>query len=265
MYKNKLFTIIFPSRGRIELTKQLLISLEKTTSNKKWIEVISICDQDDTDTLNLFQECSKLVTYDFKFICRKQKDVLDLPNDYYDLGLRMATDSYFTWIIGNDCEIVSQNWDIEFYDALNSTYPSIFNQIDSNELYFYFRINDDTHWNDTGKLVDWKNDDSCCFPIISSNYCKDLGEFYPIEIPTWGGDTCLYHLFTKSNVTKILDATELIEIMHHSMHNKRVAQDDISKRVEDRHLSNKIDGADPWSIHQNTVDILNKRRKFLWK
>jgi hypothetical protein len=269
MNKKKLITIIFPSRGRYDIVKKLLLSIEEKTYNKEWIEVISICDHDDKETLDLFHEMSSYITYDFKFISRKQNRKLDLPNDYYDLGLKLASDSYFTWILGNDCELNTQDWDGYLHTSITNYTPEMFLNIEENKKYYYFKIHDDTHWNDKREPVNKYNDLSCCFPILSSNYCKDLGEFYPKEIPTWGGDTCLYGFITKSNKTCILDAVDIIGIKHYSMHNKRAEQDKISKRVENEHIKNKIPDeygnmCDPWSHPHKFFDMLNKRRKFLW-
>jgi len=126
MNKEKLVTIIFPSRGRYDLVKKLLLSIEEKTYNKDWIEVISICDHDDKQTLDLFHEMSSQITYDFKFVSRSQKEELDLPNDYYGLGLKLSSDSYFTWILGNDCELNIQDWDSNLYQAINYTMPEVF-------------------------------------------------------------------------------------------------------------------------------------------
>lgn len=269
MNKEKLVTIIFPSRGRYDLVKKLLLSIEEKTYNKNWIEVISICDHDDKQTLDLFHEISSQITYDFKFVSRKQKEELDLPNDYYDLGLKLASDSYFTWILGNDCELAIQNWDGYFYSGITEAIPEVFSNIDKNELYYYLRINDDTHWNEKGEPINPYNDLSCCFPILSSNYCKDLGEFYPKEIPTWGGDTCLYTFITNSNKSCIVDTANMIGIKHYSMHNKRAEQDEISKRVENKHLKHRMidekgNTYDSWSHPLNFSKMLDKRKKFLW-
>lgn len=256
MNKNKLITIIFPSRSRINLVKKLLLSIEEKTYNKEWIEVISICDHDDKETISLFQEISSQITYDFKFVSRKQKEKLDLPNDYYDIGLKLASDSYFTWILGNDCEITTDNWDQLFYDAINNSLPYIFSDVEKNTKFYYFKISDDTHWNKNIKLLDSEVDNSCCFPILSSNYCKTLGEFYPKEIPTWGGDTALYDLCDKSNITNIINASDIIEIKHYCHHNNRVEQDVISKKIENQHDKNY------YSVIVNK--IFKSREKFLW-
>lgn len=268
MNKEKLITIIFPSRGRYDLVKKLLLSIEEKTYNKDWIEVISICDHDDKQTLDLFHEISSQITYDFKFVSRKQKEELDLPNDYYDLGLKLASDSYFTWILGNDCAIANENWDGYFYSAIMEALPDMFSNIETNKKYYYFRINDDTHFNENGESINPHGDLSCCFPILSSNYCKDLDEFYPREIPTWGGDTILYELILNSNKFYIISTIDIIKIIHYSVHNKRIEQDDISKRVEKSYKKNatiNIDGSlySFWDIDDNFTKMWEKRKKFL--
>jgi hypothetical protein len=264
MNKEKLITIIFPSRGRYELVKKLLLSIEEKTYNKDWIEVISICDYDDKETLDLFHEISSQITYDFKFVSRKQNEELDLPNDYYSLGLKLASNSYFTWILGNDCELSLPNWDKNFYDSLSHFFPGWEELIENNQKYFYIKINDDTHWDEKGQLLNIHGDQSCCFPLLSSNYCNTLGEFYPIEISTWGGDTCLYLLIKASNISLVLDAVDIIGIKHYSIHNQKVTQDEISKRVEKKHLKDKTQPTH-WENHDIIGKIFSKRKSFLYK
>jgi hypothetical protein len=92
--------------------------------------------------------------------------------------------------------------------------------------------------------------------------------FYPVEINTWGGDTCLYFFVEKSNMFDIINAIDLIKIKHYSMHNKRMEQDEISKRVQDKHIRNRVydvdrSSYDPWMVNFKT--IIDKRKKFLWK
>ena len=63
MKKTKLVSIIFPSRSRLDLVKKLLISIEEKTKDKSTIEVISIVDQDDTDTINFFNYQFKILVF----------------------------------------------------------------------------------------------------------------------------------------------------------------------------------------------------------
>jgi hypothetical protein len=211
---------------------------------------------------------SSQITYDFKFVSRKQKEELDLPNDYYDLGLKLASDSYFTWILGNDCELAVQNWDMLFYSSINNQAPEIFLNIENNKYYYYFIINDDTHYNERGESLNRYGDLSCCFPILSSNYCKDLGEFYPKEIFTWGGDTGLYRLISRSNKVFTIDAINIIGIKHYSVHNDRIIeQDEIFKRVDKSHMRNwvYVDGYQHFcfDVEDIFMEMWEKRKKFL--
>jgi hypothetical protein len=263
MNKTKLVSIIFPSRSRLDLVKKLLISIEEKTKDKSAIEVISIVDQDDTETINFFNSISSTLTYDFYYICRKQKENLDLPNDYYDLGLKLKSKSYFTWILGNDCEIKTENWDEILCLGLQQYDRNIYNDIDENNLYYYIRISDDTHWvsNDNINAID----SSCCFPMLSSNYCNDLGEFYPKEIPSWSADTCLNHMIMEASNVLVLDFTSILGINHYSIHNKKNEFDEITKRVADAHEKSKVFIGHRMSDKWNTIYNIMKlnRNKYL--
>jgi hypothetical protein len=156
----------------------------------------------------------------------------------------------------------SQDWDAHLYQAINNVMPEVFSNIENNSRYYYLRINDDTHWDEEGNLLNRYGDQSCCFPLLSTNYCTDLKEFYPVEINTWGGDTCLYFLVEKSNMFDTINAIDLVKIKHYSMHNKRTEQDEISKRVEKKHLEDK-EKPNHWD--KIFEEMLEKRKKFLYK
>lgn len=254
----KLCTIFFPSRGRLDLVENLLKSIEKNTFNKEWIEVISICDQDDKETIDLFAKLSKEVTYDFYFICRKKKEELHLPNDYYSLCLKLKSKSYFTWGIGNDTEIITKDWDFNLYEGIKNTIPDLFDNIDNNKNYYYLIINDNSHWNSTGN-INKNNHQSCCFPILSGNLCDDSNETVPSEYPGWIGDIVLYDLMEKSPKCYIINALDLIEIKHVSHHNGTYKKDEVADRVQSATYSN---------IHHyhydfNTLQKIYDKRKYL--
>lgn len=263
MKKTKLVSIIFPSRSRLDLVKKLLISIEEKTKDKSTIEVISIVDQDDTDTINFFNSISSTLTYDFYYICRKQKENLDLPNDYYDLGLKLRSKSYFTWILGNDCEIKTENWDELLHLGLQQCDRNVCEDIDENNLYYYIRISDDTHWVSDDNVNPL--DSSCCFPLLSSNYCNDLGEFYPKEIPAWSADTCLNFMVMQATNVAILDFTSIFGVNHYSIHNKKSEIDDISKRVAESSENSKVRiglrMTDKWDTIYNIMKL--NRNKYL--
>jgi hypothetical protein len=254
----KLCTIFFPSRGRLDLTKKLLESIENKTSNKQWIEVIAICDQDDTDTIELFTKISKEVTYDFYFICRKRKNKLHLPNDYYSLALKIKSKSFFTWGLGNDNEIITQNWDTILFKSIKNTIPDCFTNIHLNTKYYYLIINDNSHWSKEGNISK-EGDYSCCFPILSGNYCDDSNETVPNEYPTWQGDIALYALVIKSPKFQVINAVDLIEINHYCHHNNTYEKDNVALCVE----KSSGDDAPPYT-HKN-LEKMYLKRKYLYE
>lgn len=235
MNKPKFATIIFPSRGRLDLVEQLLKSIENNTHNKEWIEVISICDQDDKDTINLFTKLSQEVSFDFYFIVRKRNETLNLPKDYYAPLLKLRSDSYITWGLGNDTEIITKDWDLKLYAALQESLPEFFQNVDNNSKYYYFTVSDNSHWTTSGNINKY-GDQSCCFPILSSNYCTDAKEIMPSEFPAWKGDTVLHMLMSVSPQCQIVCVNEFIEIQHYCFHNNTYKKDEIAERVENTSL-----------------------------
>ena len=226
--RNKLISIIFPSRVRLDLVDKLLFSLQQKTNNHELIEVIAICDHDDKPTLDFFHEISFKLKYDFKFISRKQNEHLHLPIDYYSLGLRLSSpSSYFTWILGNDCEMITENWDLSLVELLKS--PDVLSNIENNLKYYYIQISDNTHLSKDGE-ISW--DSSCCFPILSRNYVDDFGEIVPIDLPTWGGDVVLWNIVNKLEKFEIKNLTKKIEINHHTYHRQTYMRDENCIRME---------------------------------
>jgi len=253
-------SIIFPARSRIECTENLLLSVEKFTKNKSKIDVVGICDHDDFETLSLFQRTALKVSYEFKFISRPHSNFLDLPNDYYSLGLDLSEASYFKWILGNDCSINTQDWDLELDKIINTQeFQSDFR---SNK-YYYISISDDTHWKGSHQLRNGEGAESCCFPIVSSNYCLDLEEFYPREYPTWGGDKQLWRLANSSRKFKILSYQDKIAVLHKSFHNKTMEFDSVAQKVSMNDVPLHVRRPMPEGVENLLKEITEKRIKFL--
>lgn len=254
-------SIIFPARSRIILTEDLLLSIEARTKNKHLIDVVGICDHDDHETISLFQKIAPKLSYEFKFISQPLRASLDLPNNYYGPGLKLSKDSYFKWILGNDCSIETQDWDLELEKIISlEDFKSDF----ISNKYYYIAISDDTHWKGGVRLREHAHTECCCFPIVSSNYCLDLNEFYPREFPTWGGDTKLFSLVKNSKKFTILNYQNKISILHRSYHNKSWEKDEISLKME----QSKQRTYDDWnsgSLAGLLPDITMKRLTFLFE
>jgi hypothetical protein len=253
-------SIIFPARSRLDSTEQLLLSIEKFTKNKEKIDVVGVCDHDDIETINLFQKTALKLSYEFKFISRKQEKSLDLPNHYYSLGLDLSEQSYFKWILGNDCSIDTKNWDLELEKII---YSQKFQSDFLSNKYYYISISDDTHWKQNKRIHEEEIFECCCFPILSSNYCFDLGEFYPREYPTWEGDVKLYKLAKESNKFTILNYREKINILHKSIHNKTMESDSGTKRMASNRNALHRRYCPPDGVSSLLKEIIEKRTKFL--
>ena len=252
-------SIIFPARSRINLTAGLLLSIEARTKNKHLIDVVGVCDHDDYETISLFQKIAPKLSYQFKFISQPLRASLDLPNYYYRPGLNLSEKSYFKWILGNDCLIETQDWDLELEKIISlEDFKSDF----VSNKYYYISISDDTHWKDGMRLREGAHTECCCFPIVSSNYCLDLNEFYPREFSTWGGDTKLFALAKHSKKITILNYQNKISILHKSYHNKSWEKDEISHRMEQGNWQNH----DRWNSESSAAlltDITERRLAFL--
>lgn len=215
--EEKIISLVVPMRSRLDTTKLLLESLEKNTSNKSNIELICITDNDDIE-LNKFLD-SFSASYLIKRIIQKQKNPFNLSS-YYQDGLNVASNPKFMWALGNDCEIVSYGWD----DTLKKL-PT------KSGVFYYIRIDDGVH-----VPADYSNniECGCCFPILTFNYFKTTGEFYPIETSTWGADHLLWNalrLFNnmRNGYVEVVDMSSTIKIVHHSPHSK----DERFKRPKD--------------------------------
>lgn len=236
--ESKLVSIIVPTRERYDLAKKLLLSIEKNTKNHNAIELILIADSDDTKSATELLPTINELSFDTYIVFRQRPNVFSLPVYYYSLGLEISNNSYFKWILGNDCEIMSKDWDKTLENFLLEKDNK--KRIVENEQYFYIRISDDTHLDKNGSqthIAKSLRTESCCFPIVSSNYIKDFGEFYSMDIPTHAADMVLIDVM-KSHNANIADLFN-IEINHHSYWNDKYHKDEPHINMC-RSTSNKI-------------------------
>ena len=208
-----LVSIVIPTKGRYELLEELLISIADKTKRKDRIEVILVADNNDPETALVLPLLNSLPYY--SWLCfRNTPKTFSLPFWYYNPALRLSNESLFKWILGNDCKLITQDWD----EKLEHIY---LNQVKNVNKYHYIRISDDTHWKDGVQTqhAESINNESCCFPILSSNYFADTGEFYPSEVPTWGGDILLWEIVqANSDKFNMIDLSNEIKILHTSQH-----------------------------------------------
>lgn len=222
---DKLISIIVPSRGRKELIESFLQSVEDNTKNKKRVQVITVTDvdsiEDTTNILNYYNENN--LTFELCNVVRPRSTCIN--DDYYNFAYQL-TNSYFVWALGNDCKILTKDWDELFY---NKTKP-FFRNILKNKKYYYIHVYDDIH--KTAKEAN-------CFPILSSNYCDKVREMLPCFFKNWTADTYLWEV-VRANLDKfeVVDLIDTIAIEHICTHNDKYKVDDVALELRANNSKN---------------------------
>ncbi len=207
---NVKFSIVFPTRERINLLKELLDSIQKNTANLSEIEVLIAVDEDDIDTMSFLGHS------DFSFIrIFPVKRSLNFSRDYYTY---LAKHSIGQWIItiNDDCQFVTKDWDVIAYEILKDKSRIIYGWIEDN-------------------IEGWRakgHGNYCCFPLQGRKGFEALGFIFPERIPTWGADIHAKNLYDKVNRVVILPFT----IKHFCHHNRTREQDNISKRISNNQV-----------------------------
>ena len=208
---SKKFSIIFPTRERVELLYSLLRSIQTTTSNLSDIEVLIAVDEDDFGTQNFINGCN-LDFVNMHIVKRS----LNFSRDYYTY---LAKHSTGRWIIvcNDDCQFETLQWDIKAYDVLKDKPGVIYGWIQDGIDGYRAK----GHGN------------YCCFPLFGRKGYEALGYIFPADIPTWGAD-----LWARKLYDQISSVVELpITIRHYCHHNLSRPQDEISKRIQENQVS----------------------------
>ena len=208
------FSIIFPSRERIELLGLLLESIATTTDNLNSIEVLIAVDDDDTPT----SEYLSTAPYNFFKFWKVQRS-MNFSKDYYNF---LAAQSTGRWIIcaNDDARFETKHWDTLSYDILKDL-PSVIYGYCEDGLHG-FRARGGGRY--------------CCFPLQGRGGYNALGFIFPNRIPVWGADMHCRLLYDQVGSTVELPIT----IRHYCHHNKTRAQDGVSLRIAQNQVPYQI-------------------------
>ena len=223
---DKLISIIVPSRGRKELIESFLQSIEDNTKVKNRVQIITVTDtdniEDTTNILNYYN--NNKLTFDLFNIVRPRSTYIN--EDYYNFAYPL-TNSYFVWALGNDCKIITKDWDEIFYKHTNP----FFSNIIQNKKYYYIHPYDDIHQTAS---------EANCFPILSSNYCDTVGEMLPCFFKNWTADTYLWDSIVQKNLDKfeIIDLIDSIAIEHICIHNSKYEKDNVHIELKENNKEN---------------------------
>jgi len=209
------FSLILNSRGRSNLLKNLLESIKNTTSNLDEIEVLISCDDDDLETLWLLENS------EYRFI---KVEYIERDRNLHRRINRLANvaDGEFIWILNDDVEIITKNWDSLCYSLIN---------IYSNSI-IYCRTSCDS--------VDKEGHAQySSFPMLSKISVNKLGFFMPDFIVGLGGDVVLYRIFEDSN--KIIDLPIQVKHILHQTIQQVVNPDLTAAEMRQNTYSNPVD------------------------
>lgn len=179
------FSIIFPTRERIQLLKNLLSSIESKTKYLNKIEVLIGYDNDDIETHLYLNKINKEW---IKPYARTRGNSISVDYQNWLFGFSSGK---FLFVLNDDVELLTDNWD---EICLNKAKEDI--------LY--------------GWTSDCPNSKSpySCFPIISRKAVKALGYLMPPYYSGWSADIYLHKVF--SGVQSICDMREIIA--YHKSH-----------------------------------------------
>lgn len=206
----KKFSIVFPTRERVELLDKCLRSIAENSYEINDVEALIAVDDDDYITQDYVQR-SKWPFVKWNFVKRS----LNFSRDYYTFLAKQSTGK---WIItvNDDCEFVTKNWDYLVEKVLNQK-PGVVYGWAEDEL---------GEWRAKG------HGNYCCFPLQGRVGFEALGYIFPADIPTWGAD-----IWAKNLYDQVGSVAELpITIRHHCHHNKTREQDEVSKRIQNNQV-----------------------------
>lgn len=201
------FSIIFPSRERIDLLKNLLDSIKINTNDISNVEVLIAVDADDKESQGFLAR--NIAAYPFVIPYAVERS-LNFSRDYYTYLAKQSTGQ---WIItaNDDCVFETQSWDTIAYEILKDRSGVIYGWIED-------------------ELGGWRakgHGNYCCFPLQGRSGFEALGYIFPTRVPTWGADIWAKNLYDQVNGVVEIPIT----LKHYCYHNKTRDQDDISRRI----------------------------------
>jgi len=216
------FTIVMPTRDRLDLLYNTICSIRDTAKNLNSFELIVIADTDDVGTQDAIASWwEQFNGMNIRFLIREQSR--NISHDYYNWVFMnkspVIPQGKVFWIIGNDVVFLTPNWDelaktsIENYlkkrpDRILYAFPK---DISINKPYLA-----EFKWG-------W-------FPILTRETVKALNYFMPKEYPSWGSDVFLGSIFSNPEINRSLELPiELDHICYHAY--KNIPQDHIGKRM----------------------------------
>lgn len=237
-------SIIVPTRSRLE---RLAVLIESVFSKAKYpdlVQLVLVYDNDDTETRDFLKIGAGFIKPENLVILNRDR-TSNLNNDYLNYAAKHTTGK-FIWGLGNDNEIIVENWD----EILLNKCEEFLQNKPGRILYGY--VADDIH--NTGDVM---TVGGCCFPLISRESYEALGWFFPPQITKWGADHWLWIIYKSLEENRILDLRDDVKVLHYCHHNGSAPRDEVNMEMERGSHVNWLSNNDI----QHSAGLLNERMK----
>jgi glycosyltransferase involved in cell wall biosynthesis len=205
------FSLIVPSRQRVDLLDQFITSVEKTVLDPSNIEIMVVADTDDYPTIQYLRkkECSMLRPF-----IRNPGNSISV--DYQNWVFERSYGKYL-FVLNDDVELMTNYWDKIVLDKFkaNAKHDGI----------LYGWVSD---------VENCKKDvikDYSAFPIISRRGAEVLGFLMPPYYSGWTADICIHEIYSK--VGRVIDLKEVVALHKSHWVGKR-EKDDLFPRMQQK-------------------------------
>lgn len=194
------FTILFNSRGRVPMLKQMLTRIQNTTFDISNIEVLINIDNDDIESVEAVKDFENEFEF-VKFLINPRE--LNI-HKHVNIMANMARGKYI-WALGDDCHIMTMHWDKIAQNKLDnylSNKPDgiVLGAVDSTSV--DKELNSPTGW-------------YCDAPILTAKGRDALGYLIHPHFLSLGADVVTFRIYKAIN--RIVDLREII--FDHITHN----------------------------------------------
>lgn len=241
------FSIIIPTRHRVNFLTNLLKSIYNTTKNKKEIEILVAYDYDDKETEKIVEESE----FDFRkmnlrFYGRERG--ISTNNDYYNWIAKYFAKGKYLIISNDDALFTKQNWDELGWNKLEDYLK------DKPDGIVYGVIEDE-------EIEPHRKQDEyfSCFPLFSRRIVGVLGfVFNPLFIRD-GADWNAFYIYQK--LGRVLDLRNEIIIRHLSYRSRRRKKDELDNYSMQFDVKNPLPKAGLKEIVQKLTNYINQFKK----
>lgn len=192
------FSIIFNSRGRVEMLTKMLQCIENTVSDKERIETIVNFDDDDSESLSSLDELKERFSFLKCLVNPREKNIHTNVNK-----MAFMANGKYIWALGDDCHIMTKDWDkiAKFkFEEVMKIYPDgiLLGAVESTSI-------------DKVLYYGWY----CDAPILTSKARDRLGYLIHPYYVSAGADVATWKIY--SSVGRIIDMRDIC--FDHVTHN----------------------------------------------